>query len=312
MRILFTGGSSFTGYWFVKELAAAGHEVVVAFRGQATDHYREVGRRTRVEILTQVCRPVFGTSFGDDRFLQLANKNKWDLLCHHAAEVGDYRSAHFNVTAAVEKNTFRLPQVLDALRVAGCTKIVLTGSVFENDEGAGSKPLRAFSPYGLSKGLTWQVFRYYAESRMIDLGKFVIPNPFGPYEEPRFTHYLLKNWFTGLTPTVNTPAYVRDNIPVTLLAKAYVHFTETLGQGVSRINPTGYVESQATFARRVANEISKRLGLRCEISQNEQCDFSEPLIRINTDVVDTKAFNWSNDRAWDEYAEYYARIMTRA
>jgi len=32
MKILFTGGSSFTGYWFIKELVAAGHEVVAAFR----------------------------------------------------------------------------------------------------------------------------------------------------------------------------------------------------------------------------------------------------------------------------------------
>jgi UDP-glucose 4-epimerase len=32
MRILLTGASSFTGYWFVRELAAAGHHVVAAFR----------------------------------------------------------------------------------------------------------------------------------------------------------------------------------------------------------------------------------------------------------------------------------------
>jgi UDP-glucose 4-epimerase len=34
MKILFTGGSSFTGYWFVKELALAGHDVVALFRRQ--------------------------------------------------------------------------------------------------------------------------------------------------------------------------------------------------------------------------------------------------------------------------------------
>ena len=64
--------------------------------------------------------------------------------------------------------------------VLGCNKILLTGSVFENDEGAGSRDLRAFSPYGLSKGFTWQLFRYHAQIRSMTLGKFVIPNPFGP------------------------------------------------------------------------------------------------------------------------------------
>ena len=33
MKILFTGASSFTGYWFVKTLAEAGHEVICPLRG---------------------------------------------------------------------------------------------------------------------------------------------------------------------------------------------------------------------------------------------------------------------------------------
>jgi hypothetical protein len=32
MKILFTGASSFTGMWFVRELAAAGHDVVPPFK----------------------------------------------------------------------------------------------------------------------------------------------------------------------------------------------------------------------------------------------------------------------------------------
>ncbi len=72
----------------------------------------------------------------------------------------NYKSPDFDVTAAVENNTHRLPVVLDLLMDKGCRKIVLTGSVFENDEGAGSADLRAFSPYALSKAFTWQLFRY--------------------------------------------------------------------------------------------------------------------------------------------------------
>ena len=36
--------------------------------------------------------------------------------------------------------------------------IGLTGSVFEPDEGEGSDDLRAVSAYGLSKGLTSEIF----------------------------------------------------------------------------------------------------------------------------------------------------------
>jgi UDP-glucose 4-epimerase len=309
MKIIFTGGSSFTGYWFVKELALAGHDVVVLFRRQF-QAYPDHLRRERATALKDICRPIFGVSFGDEQFLQLIKEGKWDLLCHHAAEASNYKNPDFDVVTAVENNAHRLPLVLDLLNDTGCTKIVLTGSVFENDEGAGSGNLEAFSPYGLSKGLTWQVFRYYAQSRQISLGKFVIPNPFGPYEEPRFTHYLIKNWFAGAKPLVNTPSYVRDNIHVSLLAKAYAHFVATLPNGISRIGPSGYIESQGSFTHRIANEMRKRLGLKCEFALKPQTEFSEPRIRINTDVADTGILDWSEMAAWDEVANYYTELMT--
>jgi UDP-glucose 4-epimerase len=310
MKIIFTGGSSFTGYWFAKELASAGHDVVAVFR-RPLQEYTDDLRRKRVEVLADICRPTFGVSFGDEQFLRLIKEGECDLLCHHAADVSNYKSPDFDVAAALENNTCQLSLVVDLLKDSGCTKIVLTGSVFENDEGAGSGSLEAFSPYGLSKGLTWQVFRYYAQSRQISLGKFVIPNPFGPFEEPRFTHYLIKNWFSRATPSVNTPSYVRDNIHVSLLAKFYAHFIATLPNGISRIGPSGYIESQGAFAQRIANEMRKRLRLKCEFVLKPQTEFSEPRIRINTDVADTGILDWNETAAWDELANYYTELMTR-
>ena len=42
---------------------------------------------------------------------------------------------------------------------------MLSGSVFEGGEGSGSQGLPDFSPYGLSKALTAQMFRYYCGTR---------------------------------------------------------------------------------------------------------------------------------------------------
>ena len=100
------------------------------------------------------------------------------------------------------------------------------------------------------------MFRYYCGRAGIGLGKFVIPNPFGPYEEPRFTAYLIKNWLAGATPDCSSPAYVRDNIHVSLLAKAYARFAkEVPAAGFTRINPSGYAESQGAFTLRLAQEM---------------------------------------------------------
>jgi UDP-glucose 4-epimerase len=310
MKILFTGGSSFTGHWFIKELAAAGHEVTAIFRRRPDDYPDEL-RRRRIGTLTDICRPIFGVAFGDDRFLELAKEFKWDLFCHHGADVTNYKNQDFDVMAAVAHNTHRLPNVIDSLMRSGCNKIILTGSVFENDEGAGSGDLQAFSPYALSKSFTWQLFRYHSRQRQMTLRKFVIANPFGPYEEPRFTHYLMKCWFAGTVAAVNTPLYVRDNIHVSLLAKAYVRFSETVEANTIRINPSGYVESQGAFTQRVAIEMRRRLGLPCEYECKTQTDYSEPSIRINTDWLNVSEFNWSETAAWDALANYYLQLFKK-
>ena len=124
----------------------------------------------------------------------------------------NYKSPDFGAQRALQNNTLNLRAVLAALKEGGLKSVVLTSSCFENEEGAGDEPLRAFSPYGLSKGLTCQVFRYYCAEAKLPLGKFLIPNPFGPFEEPPFTCYLMQSWRDGKTPSVRTPDYVRDNI----------------------------------------------------------------------------------------------------
>jgi len=312
MKILFTGGSSFTGCWFVRELARAGHEVVAIFR-QSPESYPDPLRRKRVAQVLEHASGVFDCSFGDPAFMELVHGNSWDLLCHHAADVSNYKSEHFEVGAALAGNTRNVAAVMQALNQQDGTTaaVLLTGSVFENDEGAGSAGLPAFSPYGLSKSLTYQVFRYHAQRVGLSLGKFVIPNPFGPLEEPRFTAYLMKNWFAGKTPAVNTPAYVRDNIHVSLLALAYRNFAEQVvtRAGPQRMNPSGYIETQGEFAQRFAAAMRDRLDLSCELDLLTQTEFAEPRERFNTDPIDGAALGWNESAAWDEVADYYAATL---
>lgn len=304
MRILLTGASSFTGYWFAHQLAAVGHELVMPLRRARSD-YKDV-RRQRVNALAQCGGVVEHCAFGDDRFMALiGDASRWDVLCHHAADVTDYKSPDFDVAAALRNNTHNLKAVLEALAERHCKRLVLTGSVFEPGEGAGSEGLPAFSPYGLSKALTAQAVAYYAGEHHMGFGKFVIPNPFGPYEEPRFTQYLLRTWFAGEAAAVRTPAYVRDNIHVSLLARAYAEFVNGVPQtpGQWKLNPSGYIESQGAFAERFAREMRLRLGLDCALELGEQTEFTEPRIRINTDALDWASLEWDECRAWDGVAQ---------
>ena len=71
MRILMTGASSFTGYWFVRALSALGHDLVAIFTGTAASYRGTDSRAQRYEHLKQLCECVHETRFGDRRFLGL-------------------------------------------------------------------------------------------------------------------------------------------------------------------------------------------------------------------------------------------------
>ncbi len=304
MKVLFTGASSFTGYWFAKALADAGHEVVAPIRGEIASYTD--GRAVRVNALTKVADVREGLSFGDAAFMELAQSGGFDLLAHHAADVTNYRSPDFDVEAALANNTRNIRQILEVMRPGGLKGVVITGSVFESDAGVGDGGREAFSPYGLSKALTAQVFRYWCYKQGVALGKFNIANPFGVFEEPRFCNFLIRSWAKGETPRVNTPLYVRDNIFVDLLAHHYTSYVEAIARGTFKptFGPIGFAETQGAFAQRFAAEMRPRLGLDCNVELGEQTAFDEPLVRLNSDHVALPEL-WSDAEAWDRLADYY-------
>ncbi|HUB86858.1 MAG TPA: NAD(P)-dependent oxidoreductase, partial [Verrucomicrobiae bacterium] len=73
-----------------------------------------------------------------------------------------------------------------------------------------------------------------------------------------------------------------------------------------KINPSGYVETQGEFARRVAREAKARTGWNCELKLAKQEDFSEPLKRINTEPAAALAPDWNERAAWDKFVQFYA------
>lgn len=307
MRILLTGASSFTGAWFARTLHQSGHDVVGTLRS-GVNAYEGV-RAARVAMLRSAGVTLMpNCRFGCEAFLATLSRG-FDILCHHAAKVENYKSLDFDVCSAVSENTNNSRAVFEVAKASGVRSVIATGSVFEQDEGAGTRPLRAFSPYGLSKGLSWQVLRYWSKVVDIPIHKFIIANPFGPFEEQRFCTYLVKQWVRSEVATVSTPAYVRDNIHISLLAKAYAWFVEYAYGCREEIKfaPSGFVETQGAFARRFAQEIGNRLGIRAELRLTEQQDFSEPLVRVNYDSLHALSLGWQEADAWVELASYYQR-----
>lgn len=307
MRIVFTGATSFSGLGFVQELVQQGHEVFMLIQNEREAY--EGLRKSRLEILEKIATPLFGCVFGSENyFKKLEEIPSFDLFCHHAADVTNYKSPDFNAALALQKNTFNLTKTLELLQRKNCSTFLLTGSIFEPGEGAGSDDLRAVSPYGLSKGLTSDFISYYTKLYHIRFKKFVIPNPFGPYEEVRFTTFLAKTWLENKVAPITMPSYVRDNIPISLLAKAYAQFA---ADDETKINPSFYVDSQGAFTHRFHLAMKKRLPSLCEYNILEQIDFNEPLVRVNTDPLKPQDFDWNEEKAWDDLANFYLKTYAK-
>ena len=54
---------------------------------------------------------------------------------------------------------------------------------------------------------------------------------------------------------------------------------------------------------RVAREVKRRVNLACDVELLPQREFTEPLMRVNTQPAAFYAKGWDETIAWDEYAE---------
>jgi len=59
---------------------------------------------------------------------------------------GDYRNPNFDNLGAVAEQPYNGADVIKTLSANGPLGVVLTGSIFEQDEGAGGVPSRVFRP----------------------------------------------------------------------------------------------------------------------------------------------------------------------
>ncbi len=296
MRILMTGPSSFTGMYFVEALARAGHEVVVTCT-RPIEHYDGV-RKVRMERVKRVAQVHPAVHFGDAKFLELLAGESFDAYCHHGAWTEQYRTFDYDIHKAFSINTRSIREVCRLLSRNGCRKIFVSGSIF-----AEAEPV--FSPYGLAKRMTTQAVALYGVHAGLQVSNVVIPNPFGPLDNPKLLRYLVEQWSQDNVPVIHTPDYVRDNIPVTLLAHGVVDWIERcpVEAGRSTFAPSGYVSTMRDFVERVATAFRTRLGWDCSVEYAQQQDFSQPMTLINSTSMVDQFPEWNETDFWDSVVD---------
>ena len=152
------------------------------------------------------------------------------------------------------------------MRERGLKAVVATGSVFEPDEGAGAEPRRAFSPYGLSKGLTWQVDPILVrDARRSRLASSSSPIRSVPRRSRASCAYVVDALGEGRGRRGANAALSARQHPCrsagARLTRGLSPRAGEVGAG-RRFGPCGYLETQGAFAERLARELAPRLGLR--------------------------------------------------
>lgn len=289
-------------------MAEAGHQVTATFTRESVEAYPEAGfARARVQMLQPYITPIWQASMGNEAFFAALEAQPWDAICLHASFVSNHKAADFPVLEAVHNNTRGIERIVEHLASQGAPPIIWTGTYFEAGEGQGSQPLRNFSPYALSKQLSWEYIRFYCEQVGLPIRKFAMPNPFGPWEGKGFTSYLAKTWLAGNVAEVKTPDYIRDNAPVDLLAQTYVQYVSSIvhGSAQTTCSPSFYAGTQRDFALRFAEELKPRLGVDCALTFAEQVQFDEPKERLNCEKSSMSGLVWNEVAFWGALAVWY-------
>jgi nucleoside-diphosphate-sugar epimerase len=303
MRILITGPTSFSGAYFIEALSKSGHDVVTTFT-QSLDSYTGV-RRLRAEKAARFATIHEGVSFGDEAFLELVTRESFDVFCHHGAWTKDYNSIEYDFESAFSTNTRSLNVVCKSLADRGCRKIIVSGSIFEEGD-------ELFSPHGLVKKMTAQTMEFYGNHFGMHVSKFVIPNPFGALDNPKLIDYLGREWYAGRVPCIRTPLYVRDNLPVDLMARGFSHWVQECPDtvGKSSYSPSGYISTMGEFVSKVASEMRERLGLKCAFELGVQTDFSQPMVLVNNAPLQHLFEDWDESAFWDDLAVHQKNLQS--
>ena len=76
-------------------------------------------RGERVQKLAAVATVVSDCPFGSSRFMDLLSNEEFDVLCHHAARVTDYRGLDFDVVQALAENTNNIRKIIESMLPKG-------------------------------------------------------------------------------------------------------------------------------------------------------------------------------------------------
>lgn len=284
MKILFLGVSSFTGYHFVKKLSEDKKNIISCTLTKDINSYRLI-RYERLKKIKKVknIKLIKKVKFGDKKFIKLLSKNKFDIICFHHALTKNYNSnSKFNLSKSIAENTKNIESVLKILNKK--TKILVSNTIFQKIP---SKNYKAVNKYGFSKSITYEKIMLFCKKYNLQFKSIYITNPWGPLEEKKLNYYLISNWIKNKNITISHPRYIRDNIYIDKLTKAYVKIVYSKSKKIDYF-PSGYCSTNKEFIEAFKRKFEKFFKQKINISYAKKAIYDQPLKRINGKEIKKK------------------------
>ncbi len=201
MKICVTGGAGFIGSHTVDKYLELGHEVVI-IDNLSTGLKENINKNAK----------FYNVDSNDPRLASIFNAEKFDLVCHEAAQmnvrhsVDDARhDAHNNIIGSLS--------VFEAAKNSGVKKIIFasSGGTVYGDQFTHPAPesheLNPCSPYGIAKLAIEKYLLYYSSNFDIKHTILRYGNVYGPRQNPKgeagVVSIFIDNMKNGKQSTIN-------------------------------------------------------------------------------------------------------------
>ncbi len=221
MKILVSGGAGFIGSNIVDEYVVLDHEVVI-LDNLSTGLKKNINPKAEF-ILEDI---------NSDNIINIFEKHKFDIVCHHAAQMNvrvSVSDPRFDAT----NNILGSLNIFEACKNTGVKKVIFASSggtiygeqdYFPADE---EHPTRPCSPYGIAKLSVEKYLFYYKEVYGLDYVAFRYGNVYGarqnPHGEAGVVAIFLGKMLAGEQPVINGDGLItRDYIYIDDVVRANV------------------------------------------------------------------------------------------
>lgn len=253
--VIMDGCSSFTGYWFAKELQKNKYLVIKLFNKKKEKYFGNY--KLRVLDLKDN-NSYFNIKFGSKSFLKLLTKYKNFIYIHHAAYTKDYdNDDNFNLIEAISENNYNIEKFFEILKEKNCKKIILSNSYYQK-----YGKYENLNKYALSKSITNDCFDYFSKKYNVILKKIMIASPFGPLEQKGLLKYVCEQILTNKIPSINNSHDKNDFIYIKKLSRELLKFIEN---SEANLNCGQYYLNNKEMIEIVSKEIEKVKKIKVEI-----------------------------------------------